>query len=63
MKRTLARAEMVAGSNDLSAPRVPARGGLEAAIRGRAVGAIWRREFSNDLVRNPITLLLRPYLK
>ena len=59
VNRTMAKAETVIGSlNDLTAPRAPMRGDLEAAIRDLAASASSLREFSHELARNPNALLL-----
>jgi paraquat-inducible protein B len=58
VNRTMAKAETVIGAvNELTAPRAPLRGDLEAAVRDLAASASSLREFSHALERNPAVLL------
>ena len=57
--RTIAKAETVMGSlNDLTGPRAPLRGDLEATVRDLAAAAISLRGFSREVERNPSAILL-----
>jgi paraquat-inducible protein B len=59
VNRTMAKAEAVVSSvNDMTGPRAPLRGDLEAAIRDLAASASSLRIFSHELERNPSELLL-----
>lgn len=59
VNRTMAKADTVVGSlNDMTAPRAPMRGDLEAAVRDLAASASSLRNFSHELERNPSALLL-----
>jgi paraquat-inducible protein B len=58
-ERAAAEAEKVMDNlNDLTAPRSPMRGNLEAAVRDLAASASSLRNFSRDVERNPNVILL-----
>jgi paraquat-inducible protein B len=57
--RTVAKADAVMGSlNDLTGPRAPLRGDLEAVVRDLAAAATSLRGFSQTVERNPSAILL-----
>jgi paraquat-inducible protein B len=59
VNRTMAKAEAVISAvNDMTGPRAPLRGDLEAAIRDLAASASSLRIFSHEVERNPSELLL-----
>ncbi len=59
LNRTLAKADTVIGSlNDMTGPRAPLRGDLEATLKDLSAAASSLRNFSHDLERNPGNLLL-----
>ncbi len=56
--RAMAKAEILIGSlNDMTGPRAPLRGDVEAAIRDLAASASSLREFTRDLRRDPAATL------
>lgn len=56
--RATAKAEILIGSlNDMTGPRAPLRGDVEAAIRDLAASASSLREFTRDLRRDPAATL------
>ena len=59
VNRATSKAEAVIGAlNDLTGPRAPVRGDLEAAVRDLAASASSLRAFSRELERNPSAVLL-----